>query len=613
MTTPTPNTPDTTDGPDRKNARRAELQFAALLLLLTTAAFMNAAHDAFVYDDKFFVPDGPLTLGGILRLFREDAWAATGTASDVYRPLLLLSIFVEGALHGLGPRWFHVTNIALHVTTTLVLFGLLLEVLRGRSSTSESESSSVRISAFFAALFFGLHPIHTEAVNSVFNRSEIMATLPVLAAIWIVLRDYQRHPVRTSIVASLLYFVALLCRESAAALPLLIFWTLAIVRPHLLWRESGERGLRGLIARIDLRLLAAAIPLFVVAVVYLWLRRQALTAQSDAIPGISIATNAQPYAERLGMVLTMLRQGLRLLFVPHPLRANYETLGSGGPLHALLIHALIVASALWTRRSLPGFLLGLGFYYVAMLPSTRLFGAGNFTVTLGERYLYLPSVGLSLGLALILPQLFALAPRRAVVAGLAVIAALFFIGTGARNVDWRSDMALWQAESRVAPDSGNTWRYLAGAYLDVGRPGEAVRICDEHLPRFRKLPKLQTHCAIAYEQLHRDREAEASYRAAIELGLGPVGHSNLGRFLWNTGRRAESEQAYLQAIAAEYLPARKHHRRGQFLRRFYPSRRDEAAAEFQRAVELQPRFGPARDALDDLRGVPSKKTPLDAR
>lgn len=585
MTTPTLNTTAAS------NARRTEIGLAALLMLLTAAAFMNAAHDAFVYDDKFFVPDGPLTFREILQLFREDAWAGTGSTSDVYRPLLLLSIAVEGVLHGIGARWFHITNIALHVATTLVLFGMLLEMLRGQSHA--------RISAFFAALLFGLHPIHTEAVNSIFNRSEIMATLASLIAIWIVLRDYERHPMRTSIAAALLYFVALLCRESAAALPLLLFFILALVRPQL--------------ARINLRLVLSALPLIVIAVVYLWLRRRAIGALGADVPGLTFATNPQSYSERLGMVLTMLRQGLRLLFVPHPLRANYDTLGSGGPLHALLIHVLILGSALWVRRSLPGFLLGLGFYYVAMLPSTRLFGAGNFTITLGERYLYLPSVGLALGTALLLPQLFASYPKRAIVFALSLVAALFFVVSGARNVDWRSDLALWQAEARVAPNSGNTWRYLVGAYLDVGRPGEAVPLCDEHLARFSDQPKLQTHCAIAYEQMHRNREAEAAYRAAVALGLKNTGLSNLGRFLWNTGRRAESEQAYLQAIDAEYLPARKHHRRGQFLRRFYPSRSAEAAAEFQRALDLQPRFSSPREALDELRGASPKKTQLDAR
>ena len=563
--------------------RFGNASWAVMLALITLAAFSNAAHDAFVYDDKFFAQDvAALDLQTVFRLFKEDAWAGTGTPSDVYRPLLLLSILGEHALHGGRAIWFHITNIALHIATTLVLFGLLLEVLRNRPFA--------RLSAFFAALIFGLHPIHTEAVNSIFNRSEILATLAVLGALWSVLRDVETNPRRAFSIAALLYFVALLCRESAASLPLLLLLMLAFLRPQLLFDRRNWRRLW------------PAISLIVVVAGYLLLRRLALPGRLDDVPVAKIVP--QNFAHRLGMALTMLREGLRLLFVPHPLRANYDAFGAGGPLHALLIHALILMSAIMTRRSAPGFLLGLGFYYLAMLPSTRLLTSGAFSVTLGERYLYLPSVGLSLGLAMLLPQLCATIGTRAVSIAGSVIAVLFFAGTGARNVDWHSDLALWQAESRVAPNSGNSWRYLTGAQIDARRYADAARICDEQLSRHGDFGKLQMHCAIAYEQLYRDREAETAYRRAIELGMGAVGHGNLGRFLANTGRRPEAEREYLAAIDSEPVPARQHHRRGQYLLRFHPERRSEAALEFQRALDAQPRFAAARSALDALQKTP---------
>jgi len=145
--------------------------------------------------------------------------------------------------------------------------------------------------------------------------------------------------------------------------------------------------------------------------------------------------------------------------------------------------------------------------------------------------------------------------------------------------------------------------------VDAGRPAEAVRLCDQHLPRHTNNPKLHTNCAIVYEQLHRDREAEASYRAAVANGLGSVALANLGRFLSNSGRRAEAEKFYLAAIEKENIPARKHFRRGRFLLRFYPQRSAEAAEEFRRALELQPRFASARAALDDLLSAPTNLQP----
>lgn len=574
------------------------LGLALLLALLTVAVYGNAMHGVFINDDKFLVVrEVALNQASILKMFRENAWAAAGVSSDLYRPLLTLSLVLEAHLHGGGERWFHLTNIALHVTATLMLYRLLVRLL--------GESFSALLPAFLAALIFGVHPLHTEAVNSVFNRSEILATLGVLGATWVVLRWEASHPVKAWGAASLIYLVALLCRESAAPLPALVLAVLIFHRPELVRTAAGRWRLW------------PALSLFAVTAVYLVLRRAALTpapatlvalqtlgkAQLPTGTQLTMPTSAALFFKQLGMGLCLLREGLRLLIFPHPLHAVYRELGLGGPWHALAIHVLILGSALSAWRSTPGLLLGLGFFYLALLPSTRLL-MGSASAALAERYLYLPSVGLSLALALLLRSWTAARDQWLTPAllglGLGAVVVLFGALTMQRNADWSSEVALWQAEARVAPAHAESWQLLASAYYEANRKGDAGKLCDEHLGHFAQAPKLQTVCAAVYDDLGRSREAEAAYKQAIELKLGAPAHANLSRYYERMGRRQEAERESLEAVATETDPAYQHYRRGRHLLRFHAERLDEARSEFQRALDLQPRFLAASAALRGL-------------
>ena len=175
-------------------------------------------------------------------------------------------------------------------------------------------------------------------------------------------------------------------------LPALVLLVLIALRPEPILTPEGRRRLRP----VALLLVAGG--------VYFLLRRSALSlpavsvilerlaipsahaapAAPDVPPALELVSPSSA-SQRLGLVLCMIREGLRLVVWPHPLRAGYDGLGAGGPIHALAIVSLVAMSAILWRRSAPGFLLGLGFFLVALLPSTRIFS--SFSAQMAERYL----------------------------------------------------------------------------------------------------------------------------------------------------------------------------------------------------------------------------------
>ena len=577
-----------------------------LVGLLSALTFANAAPDVAVHDDKFFVPSRyQLDGGSVARMFSQDAWSATGSSAGLYRPLLLLTFALDGARSGSSPRGYHVTNILLHAAAAAALYALLVALLRRRDASAGDQpapSALHVLAAAGAALVFGVHPIHTEVVNSVFNRSEILVTLGVVLALWVIQRWEDRWPVLAWTLAALIYLAALLCRESAVSLPVLAALMLFFLHPEDAFRRLARR-------------LAPLATLIVPLVVYLALRHSALSGTTAHSP--SLAENVAPdrgLGYQLTLVVESLREYLRMVFWPHPLRASYGDFGvTAVPVSvAVLGLAIGLAIGLWRRAPLVTF--GIGFFFLALLPSTRLVTASNLALSLGghgvevrrntlviaERVVYMPSAGFAFALAAGLAALGRRLGLRATAAAAVALCALLAPATYLRNEKWRNETALWEAETRAAPHNGDAWRLLAATYLRHGRHQAIVRICDEQRERHPRNRRLHNNCGIAYAALQRFADAEASYRRAIDLGLAAVGHSNLGRLLAQVGRTGEAEAEYAQAVQAETDPARRHHRQAQLLLRFHPDRVAEARAELERALAIQPGYAPARDLLRQI-------------
>src|SRR5206468_3019554 len=100
------------------------------------------------------------------------------------RPLVNVSFAINYALGGLNVVGYHVLNVALHVLCALLIFGIVRRTfdLIGRSGQeqpvrSPRPDSQAANLACAVALIWVLHPLNTEAVNYLTQRTEIMMAL----------------------------------------------------------------------------------------------------------------------------------------------------------------------------------------------------------------------------------------------------------------------------------------------------------------------------------------------------------------------------------------------------------------------------------------------------
>jgi hypothetical protein len=468
-------------------ARRVAALLALTLCVL--AAHWPAGRVDFVYDDEGFIVANPAAHSvaaaarAALRPFPPDQ-----PGRGLYRPVTALSYGLDATLWRGSARGFAITNVALYLAAVLLAWQFFANQLpAGRGS-------------FLAALLFAVHPVHTEAVDAIAGRSELLALLFALLAI----RAYvQAAPApatrggpqatapggsawRPALLSALAYALACGSKETAVVLPAALALLGAV---RLLEERAGrDRWLRG--AR-------ALLPHLFVLAAYLGARLLALgglVPTRTTLGGVDLA----------GRVLTagaVFLEYLRLLLFPLTLqvdgyylarvgivRAPAAAAGVGLALLALLLLAAGALAVRLGRRSaaanapaagpgVEGALLGgLGIFFLFLLPVSHVIPMGAL---MAERFLLLPSLGFVLAgaaAAVLLwqrlpPRLWGMrttAPRRAGALLLVVLVLLGIWRSRVRAQEWRDAVRLWRSADRMIPGSVLVKTNLAAELLVRG-------------------------------------------------------------------------------------------------------------------------------------------------
>jgi len=363
-------------------SKRFRLFVLSLFVVIGLAAYAPIANN-------FFLSDDFAQIGKVLEGDLSVTWGHSH--GGFFRPLFILSYFLDAQMWGCQPLGFHLTNIILHVACSLVVFFLGLSLMPSSQFTAFQQKAA----ALFGGLIFLLHPSHTEAVSWISGRADLLATLFGLGAL-LVLIEYSRTHRRVLLVSSLLLFVlALFSKESAVCLPLTVF----LITLYF----NGSSGFSVALKRAA----GYAAPFMIILGLYISARAFALGAM---IGGYG---TEQHLKFGHGIVISqLLRFFLRALF-PALFLHSLPFLESRrvSPI-LIIVFALVLivvvitlrraswrraANAQLRRHSLFWLLLAIGLCCLLPVINLRI----NLFDTQGERYLYLASAFSSISIAYI--------------------------------------------------------------------------------------------------------------------------------------------------------------------------------------------------------------------
>src|SRR5688572_27701279 len=181
---------------------------AAALVLLGALAYANSLAGVFIIDDYYTIVDNPdIRTPWSLSLIRS-SW---GESAVLGRPVVALTFAINYTLHGLDVRGYHVGNIAVHLLCALVLFGLIRRI------------SHSLVFAFVCASLWMLHPVNSEVVNYISQRTESMMALFYLLTIYASVRSHTAERVWPWITAALAASaLGVLSKQSMITIPLAV-------------------------------------------------------------------------------------------------------------------------------------------------------------------------------------------------------------------------------------------------------------------------------------------------------------------------------------------------------------------------------------------------------
>ena len=349
-----------------------------LLAILTFAAYSFAVNGFF----KTMDDDYSIVRNENIRSFKNLPAVMTSAFfgdESYYRPLVSVSFMKEYFFFKLNPVPYYLDNILIHVLNAFLVFGIVL-ALTGRQ----------RI-AMGTAFLFALHPIQWEAVSNIPGRSILLCAFYGLGAFYCFILGYgeRGHKKYFTYLSLLLYAFALLCKESAGIIPLVIISYMYFIK------SKGKVNVHKYIYTV--------LPYALITGLYLLVR--SILGITKTFPWRSLNDTILGFITFLQSVI--IDFGLLLFPVDlyfdrsQPILTNYL---SAGVVSTVLFFAVLI-SLLWMKRHQVSGLVAfcISWFFIELLPVSQLIttvGVQPGYISTAEHFLYIPSIAFFILLAL---------------------------------------------------------------------------------------------------------------------------------------------------------------------------------------------------------------------
>ncbi|MFY9556398.1 MAG: glycosyltransferase family 39 protein [Blastocatellia bacterium] len=477
-----------------------------LILGVTFLAFSNSVFNGFAYDDTTQIlknefirdirnlPKALVTETWYWRVQQDqDPTKQEKPTTPYYRPVFIIYLMMMWKLFGTSAPGWHLFNIILHLLTTYFVFLMLERITKER-----------RLPAI-ASLLFAVHPLRSESVAWVSGLTDPLLAIFCVASFYLYIRYREEGKVKLLIGSLVLFTLAAFSKEPAVALPIFIAaYELLIV--------NQDKGLRDRI----MPAIKYSASFLVVSAAYFVARYYALGFALN-----NSGFKSYPIHQVVLTIPLVIWKYIGLLLWPFELTLFHGTPMVKSPLDLRFIlpfaGLMALGAALWQLRNFSMARFAILWFFINLLPVLNLSAFGeDFLVQ--ERYVYIPSIGFSLLVAMGLSRIplerwLSIRNRRAAQAVL--VSVLVFVLAGkslAQNTTWKDDMTVWYHGVETAPEQSMPHYVLGHKLIDLGEYGKAAEQLEEYL-------KLSPNNLIVISNLASAYVLIYQYQAAVSPGL----------------------------------------------------------------------------------------------
>jgi tetratricopeptide (TPR) repeat protein len=568
------------------------------VLALTFAAYAETLGFEFVHDDRGQIVDNPAvrSWASVPQYFTAHVWAGVTPEGpgNYYRPLFLLWLRINAAALGMNPWAWHLTTLLVHLSVTLLVYFLAFRVLR------DPLYSAV------AALIFGLHPAHIEAVAWISGVTEPLLGLLLIASFLCYLKERDGGGKAGIYRASswTLYVLAMLEKETALVLPPIIF-SYELVSGGSQNAETPRRGVSmAALLRRARRSLWSAVPYLVPIPFYLW-------ARVHALEGFSHVMTPLPLSAVLYTWPSLLWFWVKHLVWPVGLSTFYDLASVTQPNFSNFtlpaIGVVAVGTALgWGALRSPEIAFACIWLLLPLLPvlDIRVFMQNDFA---HDRYLYLPSIGLAIIAAVALRRLrlgsakLQGVPTAQILTTL-VVALLMAFGTAYQSFYFQNNVIFYLHNFRSAPNNPIPKVNVASLLGETGQYEAAISLYQQLLEHEPGSWYPTYNLGYTYYRMGKLEEAETYLERAIAINPHkPDGYFYLGLTLLRMGHTGEAASALRRAIGIRPGGLGYHFALGLALK--LQGNLPGALDEFKAEISINPQHALARQQIAEIQAT----------
>jgi hypothetical protein len=513
----------------------------AVVLSLAFAVYTPTLRYQFVHDDRGQIVENPAihSWHGVPTYFTAQVWAAVQPEElgNYYRPLFLLWLRVNDVVFGNHAWGWHLTTILAHILTTLLVYLLVVRLGIGRDV------------ALLAALIFGLHPAHIEAVAWISGVTE-----PLLGIFWIAsflaylpsrVEGERAHTWK--VISLALFALAILEKETA-----LIFPGLLLIYEWIYGNDWGRPLEAERILPWCREAFGKIWPYLLLIALYVPARIYALKGFNHVVTPLSTAQLVFTWPSLIGFWIRHLvwPTGLSTFYdfpaVLHPTLRNFV-------IPAIFVAAVGLMLFACVRRSRPAafFAVWLVLPLIPLL-NIRVFIANDFA---HDRYLYLPSVGLAVLVAMLLKKVCWGPPRwlgmPASLLGVGLcLAALMSYGTITESAYFKDNLTFYAYNLLKAPHNPDAESNYATILAEDRQYGPALEKFLDVVSHYPNYWNPTYNLALTYYKIGNLPEAEKYFLHAIRIKPNKSdAYFYLGMTRFKSGRTPEAIPCLRQAIA----------------------------------------------------------------
>jgi tetratricopeptide (TPR) repeat protein len=559
-----------------------------VLATLCAAAYANTFHVPFLFDDFFTILDNP-SIRQVWPPFDVNA----ATFPTLWgRPLIGLSLKINYAMGGYNVVGYHLFNLLIHILNAMLAFGILRRTLVNLPHLNADSDQAIGL-AFTVAALWMLHPLATECVTYVTQRTQLLMGFFLLSTLYCFIRGAE-SPHRTiwfglAVIACILGVGA---KEEMVVAPLLaLAYDRVFDLPPLRARVRNH------------------------AVVYM-----GLAASWIVLLALQITTNLQwksgvdvsPIGcwDYLAMQCGVITHYLRLAFWPKGLLLDYSDWPQTIPWISLWPRALfllaLLGASIWAIRQRRWWGFWGAWFFLLLAPSSSFLPLP--TEPAAERRMYLPLlavIAMTLGMACRFYHSFRERFRwfranagvwpqttTVLVFGLALGVATF-----ERNAQYRSEVSIWADVVAKHPENSRAQANLGMALLSDNNAAAAIPHFVEALRLDPEEPIIRSDLASALVANDQIEQGIAQYEETLQRSPNYEPSRKALTLIAQSYFHMALEQC-LAAVAAHHDDPMAHADLAQLLAAM--GRRDEAIAQYDQAIRLQPQNAATRYDLANL-------------